>query len=95
MPPVCFRPSCQELFDVALPDGRTPLHLAASADFANVISELLKQGANAFHTDLLGKFPIYGVAKTDQVTLIRSCWSQSLRSWGSCLTSIWKIPRNV
>uniref|UniRef100_A0A158RAI1 hydroxymethylglutaryl-CoA reductase (NADPH) n=1 Tax=Taenia asiatica TaxID=60517 RepID=A0A158RAI1_TAEAS len=62
---VC-RPSCQELFDVALPDGRTPLHLAVSADFANVIVELLKRGANVFHTDALGKLPIYAVAKTDQ-----------------------------
>ncbi|KAL5106453.1 Serine/threonine-protein phosphatase 6 regulatory ankyrin repeat subunit B [Taenia crassiceps] len=62
---VC-RPSCQELFNVALPDGRTPLHLAASADFVDVITELLKRGANVFHTDSSGKLPIYSVAKTDK-----------------------------
>nr|CDS18789.1 serine:threonine protein phosphatase 6 [Echinococcus granulosus] len=63
---IIYRPPCQALLDQATPDGLTPLHLATRADFKNVVTELIKRGANAFRTDSSGKLPIHAVAKTDQ-----------------------------
>ncbi|VDM17630.1 unnamed protein product [Hydatigera taeniaeformis] len=60
------RPFIHELLDVALPDGRTPLHLATSSEFGEAVTELLKLGANAFSTDSSNRLPVYFVSKTDQ-----------------------------
>ncbi|KAM7536358.1 hypothetical protein Aperf_G00000080488 [Anoplocephala perfoliata] len=60
------RSDVQDLVNVGLPDGRTPLHLASEKGFTKAAGELIKRGANSFRTDNTGKLPICSIIQSEE-----------------------------